>query len=300
MNGIEISILGTKYVFYGISEELAENIRQLAGRKEFQADLRSWGLWLQSMMRKAVVVETTSKADSIVVCDPYGMIGQDESDISLQKLADAEIPEEEKAKITEEKANIAVSAFVEALGGNVKGETLNWQNAIKEMFTSFVCSAKGRVLGAQCTNQSSRSYSTVGPFPTVLFIDFSSVMENTPKLLLPIIMHETTHFLEEKAIVTITNKYAFDIARKEHVEIPDEIWDPEKSSTMGQNADWIKIFSKEKEYQQKYPEERLPTLIEKMAAGSLYEKENRAWVDRLKELFGEVLHANNICVDQSC
>lgn len=291
MQGREITILGARYVFYGISEELAAEIRQLAGREAFQTDFRSWGLWLQSMLRKAGAVQAISKDDIIVVCNPYGMMEQDKSGISWQKLTGAEIPEQDKAGIIEEKARTAVSAFAKALEGNVNLEIQTWQERIKDMFTAFVRDDIGKIYGMQCANQSSGSYSSDGPFRTVLFIDFPSVMEDTPGLLLPIIMHETTHFLEEMAI---DNGYAVENAQRNGVVIPDDIWEPGNSGSMGQDAGWAKIFCTERDYQSGRPQEKLTTLVEKMAAGSLYEEVDRGWVERLKQVFDMVLQGNNI------
>lgn len=291
MKGIEIIILGVKYVFYGISEELAAEIRRLAATETFQEDFRLWGLWLHSKMRKTDPAKTDSKDDIIIVCDPYGMMGQDTSNVSWQQLAGTEILEKDKPGIIEKKAGTAVNALVGALKGDVRNEVNIWQQAIQAIFTAYVREDIAKIYGVQCTCYGSRSCSLDGPFQTVLFIDFASVMTDTPGLLLPIIMHETTHFLEEK---TIDNGYAIEEAKKSGVEIPDEIWDADHSGSMGSDDEWAKIFHTQKEYQATRPQEQLTTLVEKMTAGSLYEVTDRGWVDNMLELFKAVLAGNGI------
>lgn len=291
MKGIEIIILGVKYVFYGISEELAAEIRRLAATETFQEDFKLWEKWLQSKMRKADPAKADSKDDIIIVCDPYGMMGQDTGNVSWQQLAGTEIPEKGKPGIIEKKAETAVNALVGAMGGDVRNEVNIWQQIIQNIFTAYVREDIGKIYGIQCTNQSSRSCSSAGPFRTVLFIDFASVMKDTPGLLLPTIMHETTHFLEE---MTISNGHAIEEAKKNGVEIPDEIWDADHSGSMGSDDKWAKIFHTQKEYQATRPQEQLTTLVEKMTAGSLYEVTDRGWVDNMLELFKAVLAGNGI------
>lgn len=274
MQGIEITILGAKYVFYGISEELAAEIRQLAEKRAFQTDFGLWGYWLRSVLSKANPAQPSSKDEIIVVCDPYTMAGS--------------------AGEGETDAVNAANALAAELGQGASLEAKYWKGSIVGMFTEVDSEGRKTISGMQHHNQNTVKSKQGELVQTVLFIDFSHVKTYTPGLLLPIILHETTHFLEEKTI----NGNAVENAQRNGVVIPDDIWKPENSGSMGQDAGWAEIFCTERVYQSERPQEKLTTLVEKMAAGSLYEEADRSWVDNLVDLFRMVLEKNGICLEQ--
>lgn len=65
MAGTEVYILGKKYVFFGVDKCVTDEIASQGSNERFKEDFVIWRKWMESV----------TKNDVIVVCDPYKMGG---------------------------------------------------------------------------------------------------------------------------------------------------------------------------------------------------------------------------------
>lgn len=272
MTRFDINILGKKYIFLGINESIKNVIEAQANTKDFVKDFELWRKWMQSV----------TGDEAIVVYDPYGIAEISVDDISAASSSN------DKAVIAQEAAKTA-NALTAYLGGNAKSHVESWRVIIGDMFLKY---NRAKIYGIQY-NYGKLKNTSVGSFESVLFIDFISLIEKKPGLLLPTIMHETTHFLEAKQIEN--GCFGERGILKERVH-DDRLWGVESAGSLGKDPDWRGILGEMAAYQgdKDNEHERLTTLIEKMTVGSLYESVDRTWVEELKATFSVVLAERGI------
>lgn len=129
----------------------------------------------------------------------------------------------------------------------------------------------------------------------VLFLNMKEInrcpQEIFSTVLLSVILHETTHILDEYERKT------------KHKEIEkcdgftdEKIWkmDDQKTGLFGDEK-WKKIFDEEKEYIKRNDWEKITTLVEKIVIGSMEEADGtKDWVEDLVTLLNEVLEKMEI------
>lgn len=269
---IGIKILGKNYIFLGINEWIKDVIEAQANTKNFREDFELWRKWMQSV----------TGDEAIVVCDPYGI-----AEISVDNISAASSSNDE-AVIAQEAAK-AANALAAYLGGDAKSHVKSWRDIIGDMLLMY---KPAKIYGIQY-NYGKLKNTFFGSFESVLFIDFKSLIEKKPGLLLPTIMHETTHFLEVKQ--TGNECFGGRGILMDRVD-DDRLWGVERAGSLGKDPDWREIFEEMAAYQKgkNSEHERLTTLIEKMTVGSLYESVDRTWVEELKATFSEVLAERGI------
>lgn len=284
MAGTEVYILGKKYVFFGVDKCVTDEIARQGSNERFGEDFVIWRKWMESV----------TKNDVIVVCDPYkmGSISRDRIAAINSAFAAGEKTQQEidaRGMEIANMANAAANGFAGLLNGNVAKEAAGWEAAINGMFLSYNANT---VFGMQYTGYR-LNIPSVGSFRTVLFIDFQSVIDRKRELLLPVVIHETTHFLEEISLGGWC--FGSDGKLSENVDNAG-LWGGECSGSLGLDPEWKGVLSDIATYQKVCEEERMTSLVEKMTIGSLYETGDREWLDGLKEIFREVLVKKGICV----
>ncbi|HJD46627.1 MAG TPA: hypothetical protein H9909_07250 [Candidatus Mediterraneibacter norfolkensis] len=257
----QIKILDQNYLLAGISQE--EEIQTAQNNLERSGGLSDWKMWRDKLLK--------DRSALFLICDPC-IIKEECSETEKENYICREI-------ISSLKVQNGVPDRTEK----------SIKCAIKDMLEKDF--PQTRVYGSQCSiypfsvNACIDGEQINGKIETVLLLNSEAIVkEKGRECLLPVILHETTHYLEELC---------------SNLELPVnyELLSPDSEAwnmpAVNELENINKILEEEVEYQKKWNHERLTTLVERMTILSLFDSDEvKRQVSIMRELFRKVV---NLC-----